>query len=86
MEESAPPPAEPGSVPAQDQPDPDERPASNGDRKKWEAAELPALPVAQQTLEETCATTSSEFSLTLKKNLLYLVLCRVLTQKGNNHS
>uniref|UniRef100_A0A669B3R2 non-specific serine/threonine protein kinase n=1 Tax=Oreochromis niloticus TaxID=8128 RepID=A0A669B3R2_ORENI len=40
------------------------RPSSNGDRKKWEAAELPVLPVAQQTLEETCATASSELSLT----------------------
>lgn len=59
VEESPPSPAEPGPVPIHDQPDTDKRPTSNGDRKKWEAAELPVLPVAQQTLEETCATTST---------------------------
>lgn len=33
-----------------------EQPSPNRDRKKWEAAELFALPVPQQTLEETCST------------------------------
>ncbi|XP_029282121.1 LOW QUALITY PROTEIN: serine/threonine-protein kinase Nek1 [Cottoperca gobio] len=49
-----------GSPPApqQNQPDTEERPAADGDRKKWEAAELPVLP-AQQTLEETCITAMS---------------------------
>ncbi|XP_062280769.1 serine/threonine-protein kinase Nek1 [Scomber scombrus] len=55
-EESPPPTAEPSLAPQQTQSDKDKRPSSNGDRKKWDAAELPVLPVAQQTLEETCAT------------------------------
>ncbi|XP_029684564.1 serine/threonine-protein kinase Nek1 isoform X2 [Takifugu rubripes] len=33
-----------------------EQPSPSRDRKKWEAAELFALPVPQQTLEETCST------------------------------
>uniref|UniRef100_A0AAQ5ZC86 non-specific serine/threonine protein kinase n=1 Tax=Amphiprion ocellaris TaxID=80972 RepID=A0AAQ5ZC86_AMPOC len=58
VEESLPAPAVPSPVPQQTQSDTEKRPSSNGDRKKWEAAELPVLLVAQQTLEETCATTS----------------------------
>ncbi|XP_073712082.1 serine/threonine-protein kinase Nek1 isoform X2 [Misgurnus anguillicaudatus] len=34
----------------------DERPPTGGDRKKWEAVAPPMLSVAEQTLEETCAT------------------------------
>ncbi|XP_045906162.1 serine/threonine-protein kinase Nek1 isoform X1 [Micropterus dolomieu] len=58
VEESLPPPAEPSPVPQQNESDTEKRPSSNGDRKKWDAAELPVLPVAQQTLEETCETTT----------------------------
>uniref|UniRef100_A0A8D0AW62 non-specific serine/threonine protein kinase n=1 Tax=Sander lucioperca TaxID=283035 RepID=A0A8D0AW62_SANLU len=53
LEESLPLPAEPIPAPHQNQSDTENRPSSNGDRKKWDAAELPVLPVAQQTLEET---------------------------------
>ncbi|XP_069006843.1 serine/threonine-protein kinase Nek1 isoform X2 [Embiotoca jacksoni] len=60
VEASPPALAEPSPAPQQDQSDPERRPSSNGDRRKWEAAELPVLPVAQQTLEQSCATTSSE--------------------------
>ncbi|XP_042339439.1 serine/threonine-protein kinase Nek1 isoform X2 [Plectropomus leopardus] len=59
MEESPPPPAEPSPAPQQNQPDTEKRPSSNGDRKKWDAAELPVLHVAQQTLEETCSTAAT---------------------------
>ncbi|XP_023269091.1 serine/threonine-protein kinase Nek1 isoform X1 [Seriola lalandi dorsalis] len=58
-EEPHPPLAEPSPVPQQSRADAENRPSSNGDRKKWDAAELPVLPVAQQTLGETCATTST---------------------------
>uniref|UniRef100_A0A8D0AQ68 non-specific serine/threonine protein kinase n=1 Tax=Sander lucioperca TaxID=283035 RepID=A0A8D0AQ68_SANLU len=58
LEESLPLPAEPIPAPHQNQSDTENRPSSNGDRKKWDAAELPVLPVAQQTLEETLTTTS----------------------------
>uniref|UniRef100_A0A672I2J0 non-specific serine/threonine protein kinase n=1 Tax=Salarias fasciatus TaxID=181472 RepID=A0A672I2J0_SALFA len=51
--------AEPG--PAPQQPDTEKRPPSNGDRRKWEAAELPVLPVGQ-TITMTCSA-SSEYSL-----------------------
>ncbi|XP_051729930.1 serine/threonine-protein kinase Nek1 isoform X2 [Ctenopharyngodon idella] len=34
----------------------EERPSTAGDRKKWEAVAPPLLSVAEQTLEETCAT------------------------------
>ncbi|KAM8745722.1 serine/threonine-protein kinase Nek1 isoform 1-T2 [Acanthopagrus schlegelii] len=53
------PPAEPTPAPQQIQYDTEKRPPSNGDRKKWDAADLPVLPVAQQTLTETCATTAA---------------------------
>ncbi|XP_059197493.1 serine/threonine-protein kinase Nek1 [Centropristis striata] len=59
VEESLPPPAEPSPAPQQNQSDTEKCPSSNGDRKKWDAAELPVLPVAQLTLEETCATTAT---------------------------
>ncbi|XP_037626465.1 serine/threonine-protein kinase Nek1 isoform X2 [Sebastes umbrosus] len=62
QEESLPPPAEPSPSLQQNQSDTEKRPPSNGDRKKWDAAELPVLPVAQQTLEETCTTTASAAS------------------------
>ncbi|XP_072246110.1 serine/threonine-protein kinase Nek1 isoform X2 [Leuresthes tenuis] len=69
MEESSPAPAEPSPAPQEKQSDGEKRPPSNGDRKKWEAAELPVLPVAQQTLGETCATTSTT-SASLEERLL----------------
>ncbi|XP_035509684.1 serine/threonine-protein kinase Nek1 isoform X2 [Morone saxatilis] len=52
-------PTEPSPAPQQSQSDTEKRPFSNGDRKKWDAAELPVLPVAQRTLEETCATSTA---------------------------
>ncbi|XP_026161115.1 serine/threonine-protein kinase Nek1 [Mastacembelus armatus] len=57
--ESLPPSAEPSPAPQQKQPDIEERPSSKGDRKKWGAAGLPVLPVAEQTLEQTCAKTTT---------------------------
>uniref|UniRef100_A0A8D3D228 non-specific serine/threonine protein kinase n=1 Tax=Scophthalmus maximus TaxID=52904 RepID=A0A8D3D228_SCOMX len=66
VEEAAelpPAPAEPSPAPLQKQSDTENRPSSNGDRKKWDAAELPILPVAQQTLGETCATMISKLFL-----------------------
>nr|XP_020459159.1 serine/threonine-protein kinase Nek1 isoform X2 [Monopterus albus] len=57
FEESPLPSAEPSPAPQQNQSDTQKRP-SNGDRKKWDAAELPVLAVAQQTLGETCAMTT----------------------------
>ncbi|KAI3368338.1 hypothetical protein L3Q82_008045 [Scortum barcoo] len=59
VEESPPAPTEPGPAPQQNQSDTENRPSSVGDRKKWDAAELPVLPVTQQTLEATCATTAT---------------------------
>ncbi|XP_044054578.1 serine/threonine-protein kinase Nek1 isoform X2 [Siniperca chuatsi] len=56
LEELLPPATEPSPASQHNQSDTEKRPSSNGDRKKWDAAELPVLPVAQQTLEETCAT------------------------------
>lgn len=56
------PPAEPTPAPQQIQCDTEKRPPSNGDRKKWDAADVPVLPVAQQTLTETCATTAGNGS------------------------
>ncbi|XP_041862500.1 serine/threonine-protein kinase Nek1 isoform X2 [Melanotaenia boesemani] len=58
-EETSPTPVEPSLDSLPNQSDTEKRPPSNGDRKKWEAAELPVLPVAQQTLEETGATTGT---------------------------
>ncbi|CAJ1059944.1 serine/threonine-protein kinase Nek1 isoform X2 [Xyrichtys novacula] len=51
--------AEPRPAPQQNQSDTEKRPSSKEDRKKWEAAELPVIAVAQQTLEETCVTSST---------------------------
>ncbi|XP_068599346.1 LOW QUALITY PROTEIN: serine/threonine-protein kinase Nek1 [Brachionichthys hirsutus] len=57
-ESSSSPSAEPCPALQQSQPSTEKRPPSNGERKKWEAAELPVLPVAQKTLEETCTATA----------------------------
>ncbi|XP_028300394.1 serine/threonine-protein kinase Nek1 isoform X2 [Gouania willdenowi] len=48
------------SVPAgvEDQCDTDEGPSSNQDRKNWEHAEKPILPVAQLIVEEKCTQTN----------------------------
>ncbi|KAK2835889.1 hypothetical protein Q5P01_016373 [Channa striata] len=58
VEELLPATAEPSPTSQQNQPDAEKQLPSNGDRKKWDAAELPVLAVAQHTLGETCATTS----------------------------
>nr|XP_057929832.1 serine/threonine-protein kinase Nek1 isoform X2 [Doryrhamphus excisus] len=39
---------------------PEDRPPSGGDRKKWEAVAPFILPIAQQTLEETCLPTTEQ--------------------------
>lgn len=49
--------AEPSS-PSAPHPDTEERPPSNGERRKWDAAKVPELPIAL-TLMQTCATTST---------------------------
>lgn len=55
--EVGPPPiAEPHMTVQEKEPDGGEQPSSNRERKKWDAAELLVLPVAQQTLEETSST------------------------------
>ncbi|XP_034565573.1 serine/threonine-protein kinase Nek1 [Notolabrus celidotus] len=56
--ETPPQPADPSPAPQQNQPDTEKRPSSKEDRKKWDAAELPVIAVAQQTME-TCITTST---------------------------
>lgn len=38
----------------------EERPPSNGERRKWDAAEVPELPVAHTLIETTTATTISD--------------------------
>ncbi|XP_016886804.1 serine/threonine-protein kinase Nek1 isoform X2 [Cynoglossus semilaevis] len=53
----APPPTEPGPAPPQNQSDTENQPSSNDDRRKWDAAGLPVLPVAQETLAGMCETT-----------------------------
>ncbi|XP_067370236.1 serine/threonine-protein kinase Nek1 isoform X3 [Channa argus] len=59
VEELLPATAEPSLASQQNQPDTEEQVSLNGDRKKWDAAELLVLAVAQHTLGETCATTST---------------------------
>lgn len=71
LEELLPPAAEPSTASQTNQPETENAPSSNGDRKKWEAAELPLLAVAQQTLEETCGTTTRTLSFTM--HLIYPV-------------
>ncbi|XP_068175055.1 serine/threonine-protein kinase Nek1 isoform X2 [Antennarius striatus] len=58
MELTAPSSAEPCPAPQQSQPDTEKCPPSNGERRKWEAAELPVLAVAEKTLDETSAPTA----------------------------
>uniref|UniRef100_A0A3Q2PGE4 non-specific serine/threonine protein kinase n=1 Tax=Fundulus heteroclitus TaxID=8078 RepID=A0A3Q2PGE4_FUNHE len=59
VEEAPPAPSEPAPSPQQEQADTEKRPPSDGDRRKWEVAELPLLPVPQQTFGETCSTSSA---------------------------
>ncbi|KAM4575305.1 serine/threonine-protein kinase Nek1 isoform 2-T2 [Fundulus diaphanus] len=59
VEETPPAPPEPAPSPQQEQADTEKRPPSDGDRRKWEVAELPLLPVPQQTFGETCSTSSA---------------------------
>ncbi|XP_038127583.1 serine/threonine-protein kinase Nek1 isoform X3 [Cyprinodon tularosa] len=47
------------SEPSLEQSEAEKLPPSDGDRKKWEVAELPLLPVPQQTLGETCSTSGT---------------------------
>uniref|UniRef100_A0A8C7Z779 NIMA-related kinase 1 n=1 Tax=Oryzias sinensis TaxID=183150 RepID=A0A8C7Z779_9TELE len=54
---SAPAPSEPGPAVQQNPP------SSNGDRRKWEAAELPVLPLSEETSKETCPAVHGEFRL-----------------------
>lgn len=67
VESLAPAPAEPCANVQERQSDAKEQPFSNRDRKKWEAAELFVLPVAQQTLEETCSTINGRCKLSIHK-------------------
>lgn len=53
LESAAAPSGEPSAAAPQNKSDTETQPASNGDWKKWEAAEQPVLPVIQQTLEPT---------------------------------
>uniref|UniRef100_A0A665SX27 non-specific serine/threonine protein kinase n=1 Tax=Echeneis naucrates TaxID=173247 RepID=A0A665SX27_ECHNA len=73
-EESLPPLAEIIPVPQQNQSDTENHPSSNGDRKKWNAAELPVLPVALQTQEETGTLMTSELNLCRAKITHYFLL------------
>ncbi|XP_054590851.2 serine/threonine-protein kinase Nek1 isoform X1 [Nothobranchius furzeri] len=57
--ESPPAPAEPSPDVQQKQSDAEKSPTLDGDRKKWEAAELPALPEPPHMLEETNPTTDT---------------------------
>lgn len=54
------PPAEPSNAPKENQSNTEKHSTSSADRKKRDAAELPILPVSQQTFQETCATTNSK--------------------------
>lgn len=67
VESLAPAPAEPCANVQERQSDAVEQPSSNRDRKKWEAAELFVLPVAQQTFEETCSTINGRCKLSIHK-------------------
>uniref|UniRef100_A0A673H6X6 non-specific serine/threonine protein kinase n=1 Tax=Sinocyclocheilus rhinocerous TaxID=307959 RepID=A0A673H6X6_9TELE len=51
----------------------EERPPAAGDRRKWEAVAPPILSVAEQTLEETCATLAG-INTTISSMLLLLLL------------
>lgn len=81
VEESPPPAAESSPAPQQNQCDTEKCPSSNKDWKKWDAAELPVLPVAQQTLEETCVTATSELMFYERRDLPECItfLCCTLT-------
>ncbi|XP_047231160.1 serine/threonine-protein kinase Nek1 isoform X1 [Girardinichthys multiradiatus] len=59
LEETPPAPSEPSPSPQQEPLNTEKRPLSDGDRKKWEVAEIPLLPVPQQTFGETCSTSST---------------------------
>lgn len=61
-ESAAPPSGEPSVAAPQNKSDTETQLPSNGDWKKWEAAEQPVLPVIQQTLEQTCAASSGNWS------------------------
>lgn len=61
LESAAPASSEPSAAAPQNKSDTETRPPSNGDWKKWEAAEQPVLPVIQQTLQQTCAASSGNF-------------------------
>uniref|UniRef100_A0A7N6B9F8 non-specific serine/threonine protein kinase n=1 Tax=Anabas testudineus TaxID=64144 RepID=A0A7N6B9F8_ANATE len=63
--------AEQSPASQQNQPDSEKCPPLNGDRKKWEAAELPVLAVGQEMLAEPSVTTTGELNLyTILKTFL----------------
>lgn len=55
VESPVPPLDESSPAASKNQSDTEKHPPSNGDRKKWDAAELPAFPVTQQTCGDTSA-------------------------------
>lgn len=62
---------------------PDDRPSSGGDRKKWEAGIPLILPVAHQTLEETCVNTIGKCVLLVKlrallQKIVSALLCKCM--------
>lgn len=59
--EGSPAPAEPNPASQQDQSEADKCPSSNGDGKKWEAAQLHVLPVSDHIIGEMGATAAREF-------------------------
>ncbi|XP_074525003.1 serine/threonine-protein kinase Nek1 isoform X2 [Halichoeres trimaculatus] len=61
-EESPQQPAEPSPAPQQNQADADQRPSSKEDRKKWDAAELPVIAIAQQTFDTSVSTSTFSVS------------------------
>ena len=68
--ESPPPPPLPdelGAAPHGDQADTERPPSSNRDRKKWDAAGVPELPVTLQTLEENSSTITSKLTSAMTK-------------------
>lgn len=62
VEETPKAPSEPSSSPQPEESSANKQPPLDGDRKKWEVVELPVLPVPQQTLVETCSTSSTTFT------------------------
>lgn len=62
VEEERPTPAERSPAPELSQRDTEKQPPLNGQRNKWDAAVLPVILAAQQNLEDSCVTASTELS------------------------